>query len=402
MAGERRTDPSTGSPYRPGMGLDPPYLGDREEQIQRFRDFIEEPEAGHNLLVTGLRGVGKTVLLKHYTDAAESAGWIVADREWNQNDGEPPIFRQLLLEDLARLAMKLSATERVKSAAQRLARSLRDVISGVRVRYEGVEVGYEPREGTPVPRRLDDELRDAMDEVGRLCQKTDRNGVIIRYDEFHVVAEKRGATTISALLSATAAVQQMGLPVMLVLCGLPPMIEHLVHAKSYSERMFTPERLANLRLDEARTALVDPARILGRYFEDSVIEAVMDDTQGYPYFIQLYGDRLWKGSKERTITLDEFHQLRPAILRDLDDLFFEARYQRATPRERAVLHAIAALGGESATVKQLMDKANLKNNEVQPLVGYLVDKGLLYRPSRGVVAFTAPMFGAYLRRTEPH
>jgi hypothetical protein len=95
----------------------------------------------------------------------------------------------------------------------------------------------------------------------------------------------------------------------------------------------------------------------------------MDDTQGYPYFIQLYGDRLWKGSKERTITLDEFHQLRPAILRDLDDLFFEARYQRATPRERAVLHAIGALGGESATVKQLIDKPNLRNNEVQPLIG---------------------------------
>jgi hypothetical protein len=125
------------------MGLDPPYLGDREEQIQRFRDFLEEPEARHNALVTGLRGVGKTVLLKHYTDAAESAGWIVADREWNQNDGEPAAFRQLLLEDLARLALKLSATERVKSAAQGLARSLRDLISGIKVRYEGVEVGYD-------------------------------------------------------------------------------------------------------------------------------------------------------------------------------------------------------------------------------------------------------------------
>jgi hypothetical protein len=89
-------------------------------------------------------------------------------------------------------------------------------------------------------------------------------------------------------------------------------------------------------------------------------------------------------------------------LRDLDDLFFEGRYQRATPRERAVLHAIAALGGESATIKQIMLAAKLKNNEVQPLIGYLIDKGLVYRPSRGIIAFTAPMFGAYLRRTEPH
>jgi hypothetical protein len=249
---------------------------------------------------------------------------------------------------------------------------------------------------------LDDELRDAFFEVGDLCVKSDRSGVIVRYDEFHVVEEKKGTTTISALLSAIAAAQQQGLPVMLVLCGLPPMIEHLVHAKSYSERMFTPERLANLRTDEARAALVDPARVLGRYFEDPVVDAVLDDTQGYPYFIQLYGDRLWKGSKDRTIALADFERLRPAILRDLDDLFFEGRYQRATPRERLVLHAIADLGGESATIKQLMDRSKLKNNEVQPLIGYLIDKGLVYRPSRGVVAFTAPMFGAYLRRTEPH
>src|SRR5438552_16601029 len=102
------------SPYRPGMGLDPPYLGDRDEQIQRFRDFLEEPEAAHNVLVTGLRGVGKTVLLKHYGDVAEGEGWLVADREWSQNDSDPSVFRRLVLEDLVRLALKLSATERVK------------------------------------------------------------------------------------------------------------------------------------------------------------------------------------------------------------------------------------------------------------------------------------------------
>jgi hypothetical protein len=292
------------------MGLDPPYLGDREEQIQRFRDFLDEPEAGHNLLVTGLRGVGKTVLLKHYGDAAESAGWLVADREWNQNDGAPAVFRQLVLEDLVRLALKLSAAERVKSAAQKLARSLREVVSGISVRYEGVEIGYAPQDRPNVPRRLDDELREALFEVADLCARSDRTGVILRYDEFHVVEEKRGSTTISAMLSAVAAAQQQGLPAMLILCGLPPVVEHLVHAKSYSERMFAPERLANLRSDEARAALVDPARTLGRYFEDAVVEAALDDTQGYPYFIQLYGDRLWKGTKERTITLTAFNHLR--------------------------------------------------------------------------------------------
>jgi len=94
--------------------------------------------------------------------------------------------------------------------------------------------------------------------------------------------------------------------------------------------------------------------------------------------------------------------MRTAILGDLDDLFFEGRYRRATLRERTVLHAIASLGGESATVKELATAARLKNNEIQPLVANLTDKGLVYRPGRRIIAFTAPMFGAYLRRTEPH
>lgn len=390
------------SPYRPGMGLDPPYLGDRQQQIDRFRDFLEEPEAAHNVLVTGLRGVGKTVLLKHYGDIAEGAGWAVVDREWSQNDSDPAAFRRLLLEDLARLALKLSVTERVKKTAQDFAHALRGLVSGIRVEYQGVGVRYDAGGGAADTRRLDDELREAFIEVGELCARSDRRGVMLRYDEFHAVEEKRGSSTLSALLSAVAAAQQQELPIMLVLCGLPPMLEHLAAAKSYSERMFTPERLSNLREQEARAALVDPSRELGREFEEAAVMAVLADTEGYPYFIQLYGDALWKGSDGSPIRHAEFLQLRPSILRDLDDMFFEARYQRATPRERAVLHAIASFGGESATVKQIGQAAHLKNNEIQPIVASMIDKGLVYRPGRGVIAFTAPMFGAFLRRTEPH
>jgi hypothetical protein len=384
------------------MGLDPPYLGDRQPQIQRFRDFLEDPAGAHNVLVTGLRGVGKTVLLKHYGDIAEGAGWAVAEREWSQNDSDPAMFRQLLLEDLVRLALKLSVTERVKKTAQDFASALRGLLSGIRVEYEGIGLRYDAQGGHRPPRRLDDELREALVEVGELCLRSERTGVILRYDEFHVIDEKKGASTLSGLLAAVAAAQQQNLPVMLILCGLPPMIEHLVQAKSYSERMFAPERLANLQGNEAQAALVDPATELGRNFEDTAVMAILNDTQGYPFFIQLYGDRLWKGADERQISHADFIRLRPSILRDLDDLFFEGRYQRATPRERVVLHAVSSHGGESVSVKQLGQAANLKNNEIQPIVASLINKGLVYRPNRGVIAFTAPMFGAFLRRTEPH
>jgi hypothetical protein len=221
---------------------------------------------------------------------------------------------------------------------------------------------------------------------------------VLRYDEFHVVRERAGAPTLSALLSATSAVQQRSLPLMLMLCGLPPVVDNLSRSKSYSERMFATLELSNLRPPEDRAALVDPAVRLDRRYADDVIEAVIQDTGGYPFFIQVYGDALWAGSAGATITMADFKRLRPRILATLDAGFFRARYVRASPNERRLMRHIAAVG-ESASSEQLQKASGLKNNEIQPTVSALIQKGLVYRPERAHLAFTAPMFGAFLRRT---
>jgi AAA ATPase domain len=391
MAGRPR------SPYRPGMGTDPPYLGDREPQLQRFREYLAEPGVPHNMLVTGLRGVGKTVLLNHYRDEAEHAGWLVVDREWAEADAEPLAFARLLLADLQHLARRLSLSERVRGVAGDLAGRVLDLVSGLSVSYEGVELSY--RQGTRrgPPSRLDDDLRRALLELGELCERSEQPGFVLRYDEFHVIEEKAGELTLSALLAAIAAVQQRGSPVLLVLCGLPPILENLARAKSYSERMFTLEHLGNLRPPEDRAALVDPARALGREYEEAAVAAILQQTAGYPYFLQLYGDLLWRGTAGATITLADFERLRPEIESVLDRGFYESRYLRTTPRERAVLHAIAQQG-EQASVRQIQAASGLANNVLQPTLASLVRKGLVYRPARGLVAFSAPLFGAYLRR----
>jgi len=326
---------------------------------------------------------------------------LVVEREWNATDSEPEVFRRALLEDFVKLVQKLSLTARLRTGAERLAGWIGGLVRGVSVSYEGVEVRHQGTGEQTLPRRFDEELREALEQVGRLCERSDHPGVILRYDEFHAVEERRGQLTLSALLSAVAAVQQREVPAMLVLCGLPTLIEHLTNSKSYSERMFHSERLANLRPAEARAALTQPAEEARRHFADDVVDAVLKDTEGYPYFIQLYGDTLWKRSEGETITTADFARLRPYILQELDDLFFEGRYQKATARERRILHAIATDGGESATVKRIQQLAVVTNNELQPLVANLVRKGLVYRPGRGEVAFTAPMFGAYLRRVGP-
>jgi hypothetical protein len=390
--------PVVRSPYRPGMGLEPPYLGDREPQLDRFRGFLGEPDVPHNVLVTGLRGVGKTVLLNHFSLEAAAMGWLVVDREFSDPDVAPASFAQAILADLLRLTRELSLSTRVKNAAGGLAERAVELLGNISVSYGDIDVSFSPGKRTPAaPKRLDDDLRDALQQVGDLCRRSEHPGFVLRYDEFHVIQERQGQFTLSALLAATAAVQQRGVPLMLVLCGLPSVVEHLTRSKSYSERMFTSEVLRNLRAPEDRAALVGPAAKHGRRFAEEVVDAILEDTAGYPFFIQLYGDALWKGSRGEPITIGDFERLRPEILRVLDAGFFEARYVRASAAERRLMGWIA-VDGESATIEALQQRSGQENNQLQPVLRSLVRKGLIYRPERGRIAFTAPMFGAYIRR----
>ena len=387
------------SPYRPGNGIDPPYLGDREEQIEAVRAFLKDPRHPRNVLITGLRGVGKTVLLNHLQGEAEGAGWLVVDREFSEPDVEPDAFANALLTDVNRALRRLSLSTRLRDKAAHLLQAAIDSVGALTVSYGEFKVSVDTKRSRRDPqRRLDDDLREALMRICELCQKSEYKGLVLRYDEFHVVRERTGTPTLSALLSATSAVQQHDLPLMLMLCGLPPVVDNLSRSKSYSERMFSTQELGNLRAPENRAALVDPAVRLGRRYDDDVVDAVMDDTGGYPFFIQVYGDALWTGSHAEMIAMTDFRRLRPRILTTLDAGFFRARYVRASPNERLLMRNIATFG-ESATIEQLQQASGRRNNEIQPTVSALIQKGLVYRPERARIAFTAPMFGAFLLRT---
>jgi hypothetical protein len=388
------------SPYRPGAGLDPPYLGDRERELERVRSFLAHPERPRNLIVTGLRGVGKTVLLNRYSVEAEASGWLLVEREYSEADSQPSVFAQAILADLARMTRRLSFSARLGAAAAGLAQGVTEFLGNLSVAYGDLKVSVGTASGHFAHAgRFDDDLLEALLRVGELCRRSEHKGLVLRYDEFHVIRERPGWLTLSALLSATAGAQRRGVPMMLILCGLPQVLENLARSKSYSERMFQIEELGNLRPPEDRAALVDPAVRLGRSFEEDVVETVLEDTGGYPFFIQLYGDALWDGSRRPRISVADLKRLRPEIQHVLDRSFFEARYLRASPQERLLLTQMASQG-ETTTLVRLLQVSGRRNNQLQPLLGSLVQKGLVHRPARGELAFTAPMFGSFLRRRE--
>lgn len=391
------------NPFRPGMGLDPPYLADRQYQLQRFARFLGGfPEFPRNVRLTGLRGVGKTVLLQRYAALAEEAGWIVVRRELGENLSNESAFGLALLDDCRQALDRTSRRAAASRKASGAARSALELLGRLSVSLTGVgSISLRPPSSTPAPGPvLDDQLFAALEATCRTAVEAGRRGVVLCYDEAHLVRDSRNEHQypLSALLSAVARAQREGVSVMLIVCGLPPLTDNLALAKSYSERMFQAEVLDALTPPEDLFAFIRPLTECHRAFEPGLGELVRADTNGFPFHIQFFGALIWDSLPvEEPMTCTHFLSLRPAILDALDHAFFDARLARTSRAERQLLWAIAA-DGEVATASAVRIRMGGDKNLSNRLVGRLIAKGLIYRPERSRLAFSVPMFGEYLRR----
>jgi hypothetical protein len=402
MQSERNHSAAGINPFRPGMGLDPPYLADRTAQLTRFDQYLTGfPGFPRNVRLTGLRGVGKTVLLQHYAALAEDRGWVVVRRECSEHLQSESTFALALVEDCRRAVEHSSRTGALRVRSSTAARRALDLLGSLTISLEGVTLAVKPLSvAARQPGLLEDRLFQALELACEGAVEGRRPGVLLCYDEAHVLYDtpRRRDYPLGLFLASVAHAQREGLPVMLVACGLPTLTDNLARAKSYSERMFQAEKLDALHPREATLAFARPLEAGDRRADDDVIAAVLKDTGGYPFHIQFFGALLWDAVPTlRAITLRDFQRQRPTILQALDHAFFDARLARTSSAERRVLRAVAAQG-EGASIQSLLELLNLSNHGIQPLVARLEGKGLLYRPERGCVAFTVPLFGDYLRR----
>jgi hypothetical protein len=391
------------NPFRPGMGLEPPYLADRGEQLDRFRRYLGGfPEFPRNLRLTGLRGVGKTVLLQRYAGAAQERGWAVISREWSEHLRDERAFTLALVNDCRQAAQQAAGAQRLKAAAASAIGHSLELLGSLSVSLDGITVtlrspGRRP-EASPVS---ESQLFEAVASACRAVTAAGGSGILLCYDEAHVVRDSPATRQfpLNTLLAVTARLQRERIALMLVLCGLPTLTENLARAKSYSERMFQAEELDRLRPPEDVYAFTRPLEAAGRRHASSLAAAVASDARGYPFFIQFFGAHLWESSPWPTsLTAGDYLRSRPAMLSALDRAFFDARFARTSPVERRLLQAIAS-HGEAAPLKPVINALRISNGATQRLMSRLADKGLVYRPERGVVAFAVPLFGEYLRRT---
>jgi hypothetical protein len=403
------------NPYQPGVGTTPPYLADREEQLQRFRGYLRDfPDKRRNVRLSGLRGVGKTVLLKEYRDAARERDWVVIRRDLTARLRQEDVFATAVADDLDTAIRAFSNMAKLRKLLAAARRAVGEITVGL---PDGTSISVKPetpRSGASV---LEDRLGEALVQVGRLAAKAGR-GVAFLYDEAHTLHDqpRQHQYPLGALLGAFVQAQDQEeppLPVMLVVSGLPPLIQNLQAARSHAERLFRAEELGNLGLEPmngnesspAVLALIRPAADTGIPFEPEVAQQVAADVDGYPYFIQKYGEALWDAADAANldaITPKLYASTRARVQDALDAEFFENRYLDAPRADQLTLRVAADLGGERFEIAELAAQFQSRNpNATQQSVNRLLKSNHLYRVSQGVYAYTAPLFGDFVRRAYP-
>jgi AAA ATPase domain len=381
------------NPYTPNAGARPPALVGREAQLEAFEVLLDRLRRGHteqSLLITGLRGVGKTVLLGAFEERARERAWTTVDAEITKNVEFGVRMAQLARRALLQVAPRTRWRDRGRRAAEVL-RSFQLTVSPQGELTFGLDV--DAAEGLADSGSLGEDLTDVLVALGEAAQEQDR-GVVFLFDEVQFLS----LVELEALIAALHKTVQRQLPITLVGAGLPQLPRLAGEAKSYAERLFQFPMIGRLSPDEAARALVEPAAPLGVEFAHEAVDAIVDYTEGYPYFLQEYGKLVWERAEASPVTLADVRDAQEAVEAKLDSNFFRVRTDRVTDLELQYMRAMAELGSEPQAAKDVAQLMGRRSEQLGPTRSRLIEKGLLYTPAHGLAAFTVPQFDRYMRR----
>jgi AAA ATPase domain len=391
------------NPYAPGAGQRPPELAGRDRELARFDVVLERIARGRperSLVLTGLRGVGKTVLLNALRSQAIGRLWGTGKIEARPDQSIRRPVAAALHMALREIAPRHRDPDRVDEVLGVLkAFALREPDGAGRGSRAGRTVPrWQP--GIDVPARLGradtGELEIDLVElfVDAASVATDLSvGIALFVDEMQDVPPP----DVSALCAACHELSQTGAPLIVVGAGLPHLPSVLSSSKSYSERLFHYLRIDRLDRDAADRALTAPAEREGVAYSPEALDALYAISGGYPYFVQAYGKVTWDHAPRTPIGKDDVLVAAPAADAELAVGFFGSRYERATPAERDYMRAMAGLGDGPVSTAQVADALGRKPSSLSPARDSLLKKGLVYSAERGLVAFTVPHFGQFLR-----
>jgi Cdc6-like AAA superfamily ATPase len=396
--------PEFKNPYRPGAGHMPPHLAGREREYEEFDQLLEQDEILNNVVLTGLRGVGKTVLLETFKPRAVEQGWfwVSADLSESASISETALAQRLLA-DLSLITSSITVKEvstgvgfRASPAAEEVPLS-HSVLTSV---YEDT------------PGLVSDRIKAALEFAWEHLREQGRQRVIFAYDEAQNLSDHAGKEQfpLSVLLDVFQSIQRKGIPFMLVLAGLPTLFPKLVDARTYAERMFRVMTLNKLNPGESREAILKPIEVADcpiRLSDDSV-EIIIYESGGYPYFIQFICREVFdvfiqqnEQGEVGTVPIE-------AIQQKLDADFFAGRWARITDRQKELLLVIAHLDepDEEFTIQELVEKSkemlekSFSSSHANQMLASLAERGMIYKNRVGKYSFAVPLLGRFIRRIQ--
>jgi hypothetical protein len=341
-------------------------------------------------VITGLRGVGKTVLLLEYQDVAAEENWVAVDAEVSKNTPFGPQMANLARRALLQVSPKAKWGERARSAAAVL-KSFSLTVQPDGTLTAGLAV--DAAAGQADTGNLNDDLAEVFQAVGNATAAHGR-GVVFLFDEIQFLSKAE----LEALIGAVHRTVQRKLPVTFAGAGLPQLPGLAGDAKSYAERLFKFPMIGELPEQPAMDALVEPARRQEVGFDQAAVRLILDYTEGYPYFIQEFGRAVWNLAEGPTVTREDAVAAQELVEAELDESFFRTRIQRSTIEERRYMRAMAELGSEAQKAADVAQVLGRSSEQVAPLRARLINKGLLYTPRYGFAKFTVPQFDRFLRR----
>lgn len=385
------------NPFSPGAGSPPPELVGRDPILEQARILlgrVRQRRPEKSMLLTGLRGVGKTVLLNEIKRMADDHGYRTIFIEAHEGKALGPLiapYLRSLLYDLDRIA---GTGDKVKRGLA----VLRSFIGALKLTMGDISIGLdiEPEKGAADSGDLEVDLPNLLIAIGEVAE--DRKiPVAILIDEIQYFSKKE----LGALIMAMHKIQQHQLPLVLLGAGLPILPGLAGESKSYAERLFSFPNIGALSKEDTAKALQDPAQEAGIAFEPSALTEVYRLTKGYPYFLQEWGYVAWNLATSSPITLQVIHDATLTVIPRLDENFFRVRYERLTPSEKNFLRAMAELGQDAHRTGDIADILRVKVTSLGPVRAKLINKGMIYSPAHGDLAFTVPLFSDFMIRTIP-
>jgi len=385
------------NPFSPGAGSPPPELVGRDPILEQARVLLGRVKGGRSeksMLLTGLRGVGKTVLLNQIDAIAKDQGYRTITIEAQEDKAMGPLiapYLRTLLYELDRMAG-------VGVKVKRGLRVLGSFLGALKVTYNDftVSVDVEPEEGSADSGDLAIDLPNLFVAVAEAAQERG-SAVAVLIDEIQYFGSKE----LGALIMAMHRVQQLSLPLVLIGAGLPILPGLAGESKSYAERLFSYPDIGPLARQDSAKALREPALEAGVVIEVDALDEVFRLTKGYPYFLQEWGYQAWNMALSSPITLADVKEATGAVIPRLDQNFFRVRFDRLTPSEKNFLRAMAEIGPGPHRTSDIAEMLKVKLTSMGPVRAKLLKKGMVYSPAHGDMAFTVPLFDEFMRRAIP-